>query len=59
MEIDVFFVREKVLSKQLLVYHIPALDQWADIFTKPLSQARFSFLQGKLNVQCLSPNPPP
>lgn len=59
MEIDVFFVREKVLSKQLLIYHIPALDQWADILTKPLSSARFEFLRGKLNVQHFSSNSPP
>jgi len=26
IEIDVFFVREKVLAKQLSVLHIPALD---------------------------------
>lgn len=43
MEIDVFFVHE-VLSKRLLIYHISALDQWADILTKPLSSARFAFL---------------
>ena len=59
MEIDVFFVREKVLSKQLLIYHIPALDQWADILTKPLSSARFELLRSKLNVQHFSSNPPP
>lgn len=28
MKIDVFFVREKVLTKQLIVHHVPALDQW-------------------------------
>ena len=37
MEIDVFFVREQVLAKQLLVVHLPALDQWADVLTKSLS----------------------
>jgi len=37
MEIDIFFVREKVLAKKLLVYHIPAIDQWADALTKALS----------------------
>ena len=30
MEIDVFFVREKILAKQLTIVHVPALDQWAD-----------------------------
>ena len=50
MEIDVFFVREKVLTKQLVVHHIPALDQWADALTKPLSPTRFTFLRAKLYV---------
>jgi len=46
MKIDVFFVREKVLAKQLSVLHILALDQWADVLTKPLSSARFEILKG-------------
>jgi len=50
MEIDVFFIRQKVLAKQLFILHIPALDQWADVLTKPLSSARFEFLRGKHNV---------
>ena len=54
MEIDVFFVREKILAKQLSIVHIPALDQWADILTKPLSTSRFEALKGKLNVKSVS-----
>jgi histone deacetylase 1/2 len=50
MEIDLFFVREKVLAKQLQVLHIPGTDQWADLFTKPLSAAQFLNLRHKLNV---------
>jgi len=50
MEIDVFFVSEKVLTQQLQVFHIPATDQWADALTKPLSPSRFLFLRSKLNV---------
>ena len=53
MEIDVFFVREKILAKQLSIIHIPALDQWADVLTKPLSTSRFEALRGKLNVKSL------
>ena len=34
MELDLFFVREKVLTKQLNVVHVPAIDQLADILTK-------------------------
>ena len=36
-EIDIFFVREKVLAKKLQVYHIPAIDQWADALKKSVS----------------------
>ncbi|CAH9101651.1 unnamed protein product [Cuscuta europaea] len=50
MEIDLFFVREKVLLKQLTVYHIPSLHQIADVLTKPLSSSRFIDLKTKLSV---------
>ncbi|GAU47982.1 hypothetical protein TSUD_87860 [Trifolium subterraneum] len=50
MELDIFFVREKVLSKHLSVSHVPAQDQWADILTKPLSAVKFGLLRGKLRV---------
>jgi len=51
MEIDLFFVREKVLAKQLSVVHIPGTDQWADVLTKPLSTAKFLLMRSKLNVE--------
>ncbi|MCH80671.1 retrovirus-related Pol polyprotein from transposon TNT 1-94, partial [Trifolium medium] len=57
MEIDLFFVREKVLAKQISVIHIPETDQWADLFTKPLSSAQFLAIRPKLNVA--SPEHPP
>jgi len=50
-----FFVREKILAKQLTIVHVPALDQWADILTKPLSASRFEVLRDKLNVKSVSP----
>ena len=60
MEIDVFFVREKILAKQLSIVHILALDQWADILIKPLSASRFEALRDKLNVKNISSeNSPP
>ena len=43
MEIDIFFVREKVLAKKLQVYHIPAIDKWAGALTKALSPTSFLF----------------
>ncbi|KAI5417517.1 hypothetical protein KIW84_042214 [Lathyrus oleraceus] len=51
MELDIFFVREKVLSKSLIVEHVPAMDKWADALTKPLSAAKFFPLRDKLRVQ--------
>lgn len=51
IEIDLCFVREKVLAKQLSVVHIPGTDQWADILTKPQSPSKFFELRGKLNVK--------
>lgn len=55
MELDLYFVREKVLNKSLSVVHVPALDQVADILTKPLSQSRFCTIRDKLRV--LAPQP--
>ena len=53
VELDLFFVREKVISKQLVVQHVPSIDQVADILTKPLSLQFFNRLKGKLNVSSL------
>lgn len=50
MEIDVFFVCEKILLKQLQVLHVPALDQWANALTKPLSSTRI--LSSTFQTQC-------
>ena len=53
MEIDVFFVKE-ILAKQLSIVHVPALDQWTDVLTKPIFASRFEALRGKLNVKSVS-----
>lgn len=50
MEIDLFFVREKVLAKQLHITHIPGTNQWIDALTKPFPSTRFLELSYKLKV---------
>lgn len=50
MELDLFFVKEKLLNKTLIVTHIPDQDQTTDLLTKPLSQIRFEELCTKLRV---------
>lgn len=51
IEVDYHFLRDKVLQKQLHIQHIGTHDQLVDLFTKPLSAARFLFLTSKLMVR--------
>lgn len=55
MELDIHFVREKVVSQALLVEHVPAAQQIADALTKPLSSSQFALIRSKLNVCPCSP----
>ena len=50
IELDIHFVRDKVLEKLIDIRHVPSLDQTADIFTKPLSYQFFSRLRNKLSI---------
>lgn len=50
IELDLYFVREKVLRKQVEVRHVLAVDQLADIFTKAISSSSFSAFRDKLKV---------
>ncbi|XP_062085272.1 uncharacterized mitochondrial protein AtMg00810-like [Humulus lupulus] len=50
IELDVHFVRDKVLQKQLDIRYIPSHDQIAGCLTKGLSPSRFQFLVDKLQV---------
>ena len=34
IEIDLHFVRDKVIRKELLIQYVPSTDQLADVFTK-------------------------
>lgn len=55
IELDLFFVRDKVLQKKIKVTYVPSADQIVDIFTKPLSSARFHTLKTKLKVFDVNP----
>ena len=50
LELDLYFVREKVMNKSICVQHVLALDQTSDIFTKALSHPLFSRMKNKLGV---------
>ena len=48
IEIDVHFVREKVLAKEVEVRFVPSEEQVVDVFTKALSIPRFEYFRDKL-----------
>ena len=48
IEIDMHFVRDRVLAKLLDVRYVESINQLADIFTKPLPTPLFSSLSHKL-----------
>ncbi|KAL5540260.1 hypothetical protein UlMin_044401 [Ulmus minor] len=50
IELDLYFVREKVIAKEIEVNHVPSVDQVADVFTKPLSAQFFQRMKKKLIV---------
>jgi hypothetical protein len=50
IEVDYYFVLEKVLNKDISISFISTADQLASVFTKGLSNARFHLLQSKLIV---------
>ncbi|KAG8500188.1 hypothetical protein CXB51_004156 [Gossypium anomalum] len=61
VELNLFFVCEKVVAGSLVVGEVPACDQVADVLTKPLSASVFTRFQNFLRVcpaekmgECLS-----
>ena len=50
IELDVHYIRDKVLGKELEVRYIPTEEQVADVLTKALSFPKFNYFQSKLNV---------
>lgn len=56
IELDCYFVRDKITSGLISPRHIPTQHQLADIFTKPLGAEQFRKLASKLGV---CPGDPP
>jgi hypothetical protein len=50
IELDVHYVRDKVLQNELKILYIPTSDQIADCLTKSLSHSRFQHFRDKLGV---------
>ncbi|XP_019054091.1 PREDICTED: uncharacterized protein LOC109114989 [Nelumbo nucifera] len=50
IEVDFHFLCDLILKRSLFVQFIYSADQVADLFTKPLSGARFTSLRSKLHV---------
>ncbi|KAM6590148.1 hypothetical protein CsatA_012753 [Cannabis sativa] len=50
IELDLYFVKEKVQSHQIAVKHVPTVDQLADGFTKAILTQNFSGFCSKLTI---------
>lgn len=53
VEMDCYFVRERIQSHEIEAVKVGSKDQVADIFTKPLGRERFEFLISKLGIKNL------
>jgi len=53
VEVDCYFVRNEVLSKNICLLHVQSQKQLADIFTMPLGKQEFDRLCIKLGIQDL------
>ena len=54
IELDFYFMHEKVIQKLIDVRHVPSNDQKTYLFTKPIPNSRFPLLRSKLRVLDLS-----
>jgi hypothetical protein len=50
VEIDLYFVREKVVIGQVCVLHVPTTSQFTDIFMKGLPSSMFNEFRSSLNI---------
>ena len=51
IEVDVYFICEKIEEKQLEVRFVPTEEQVANVLTKPFAITRFEFLRNKVTVE--------
>ncbi|KAL4291084.1 hypothetical protein GQ457_14G008390 [Hibiscus cannabinus] len=50
VDLDLHFVREKVADGSIQVNYVPASNQLADIFTKPVAAQHFQFIRQELRI---------
>jgi hypothetical protein len=50
VEIDLHFLRERVVIGQVRVLHVPTTSQFANIFTKGLPSSMFNAFRSSLNI---------
>jgi len=50
VEIDYYFVRDRLAKKKIHIHFISSQDQQADVFTKPLPTALFATFRFKFHV---------
>lgn len=51
IELDIHFVRDKVLEGKLSIQYVPSSDQITDLLTKSLAQTRFLIFKDKFGVK--------
>ena len=54
INLDLYFVHEKVIQKLIDVRHVPSSDQITNVFTKVVPSSRFPLLRSTLKVIDLS-----
>ncbi|KAL6331208.1 hypothetical protein AAG906_009636 [Vitis piasezkii] len=54
IELNLYFVKEKVLKKYMDIRHVPANEQVADVLTKAISNGQFNQMRNKLKVEDLT-----
>lgn len=50
IEIDLHFVRDKVLGEEIKIEYVPIEEQIVDVFIKPLNLEKFDYFRNKLKV---------